>query len=64
MGWAVTRAIMRNRGLIRLAIASFAAAPLLGLFAGTGAQYWAYAIALFGLMALPAWIMMRQAART
>lgn len=64
MGWAVTGAMMRNRGLIGLAIASFAAAPLLGLFAGTGAQYWAYAVALFGLMALPAWIMMRQAART
>lgn len=63
MGWAVTGAMMRNRGLTGLAVASFAAAPVLGLFVGTGLQYWGYAAALFGLMALPAWIMMRQAAR-
>lgn len=64
MGWAVTGAMMRNRALTGLAVASFAAAPLLGLFAGTGAQYWGYALALFGLMALPAFIMMRQSAKS
>lgn len=63
MGWAMTGAMMRERGLIGLAVASFAAAPVLGLFVGTGLQYWAYAAALLGLMALPAWMMMRRAAR-
>jgi len=59
MGWAVTGAMMRDRRLSGLAVASFAAAPVLGLCVGTGLQYWAYAAALLGLMALPAWLMMR-----
>ncbi len=61
MGWAVTGAMMRDRRLSGLAVASFAAAPVLGLCVGTGLQYWAYAAALLGLMALPAWLMMRAA---
>jgi hypothetical protein len=63
MGWAVTAAMVRSRPLWGLAIASFAAAPLLALMAGSAAQYLAYAAALFLLMALPDFLLMR-AART
>jgi uncharacterized MAPEG superfamily protein len=40
---------------------SFVAAPLLALLAGQTAQYLAYTAALFLLMALPGWVLMRQA---
>jgi len=61
LGWAVTSAMMKSRPLWWLAMASFVAAPLLALLAGQAAQYLAYAAALFLLMALPGWLLMRQA---
>lgn len=61
LGWAVTSAMLKSRPLWLLAMASFAAAPLLALLAGQAAQYLAYAAALFLLMALPGWLLMRQA---
>ena len=61
IGWAVTATMYRNRMLWWLAGGSFVAAPLLAWMAGQDAQYLAYAGALFLLMALPGWILMRQA---
>lgn len=61
MGWAVTAAMVRSRPLWGLAIASFGAAPLLALMAGSADQYLAYAAALFLLMALPGFLLMRAA---
>ena len=61
LGWAVTSAMLRSRPLWMLAAASFVAAPLMALFTGQAAQYLAYAAALFLLMALPGWMLMRQA---
>lgn len=63
IGWAVTAAMYRNRMLWGLAIASFAAAPLLAALTGQDAQYLAYAAALFGLMGLPGFLLMRGARR-
>ena len=60
-GWAVTAAMQRSKPLWTLAIASFAAAPLLALLVGTAEQYLAYAAALFLLMALPGFLLMRAA---
>ncbi len=62
-GWAVSAAMLRTRGLWALAVASFAAAPLLAALTGTPEQYLAYAAALFLLMALPGWLLMRAAKR-
>lgn len=62
-GWAVTAAMQRSKTLWGLAVASFAAAPLLAALTGTAEQYLAYAVALFLLMALPGFLLMR-AART
>lgn len=61
VGWAVHAEMQRSRKLWVLSFASFAAAPLLALFAGQAEQYLAYAAALFLLMALPGWMLMRQA---
>jgi hypothetical protein len=61
IGWAVTATMHRNRVLWWLMFGSFLAAPLLALMAGQNAQYLAYAAALFLLMALPGWVLMRQA---
>ena len=61
VGWAVHAEMQRSSKLWVLSFASFAAAPLLALFAGQAEQYLAYAAALFLLMALPGWILMRQA---
>ena len=61
VGWAVNAEMQRSRFLWVLSLASFAAAPLLALFAGSAEQYLAYAAALFLLMALPGWMLMRQA---
>jgi hypothetical protein len=61
IGWAVTATMHRNRILWWLMAGSFLAAPLLALLAGQDAQYLAYAAALFLLMALPGWVLMRQA---
>lgn len=60
-GWAVSAAMQRSRTLWVLAIASFAAAPLLALLTGTAEQYLAYAAALFLLMGLPGFLLMRAA---
>lgn len=60
-GWAVSAAMQRSKALWTLAIASFAAAPLLALMTGSADLYIAYAAALFLLMALPGWMLMRQA---
>jgi hypothetical protein len=61
MGWAVSATMLRQRMLWVLAVASFVAAPALALIAGSTAQYLAYAACLFGLMALPGFILMRAA---
>lgn len=63
LGWAVTAAMLKARPLWALAAASFVAAPLLALLAGQDSQYLAYGGALFLLMALPGWMLMRQAGR-
>lgn len=60
-GWAVSAAMQRSKTLWALAIGSFAAAPLLAALTGSAEQYLAYAGALFLLMALPGWLLMRQA---
>jgi len=60
-GWAVSAAMQRSRMQWMLAIASFGAAPLLAALTGMAEQYLAYAAALFLLMALPNWVMMRAA---
>ena len=60
-GWAVTAAMQRSKPLWALAIASFAAAPLLAVLVGQAEQYVAYAAALFLLMGLPGFLMMRAA---
>lgn len=61
IGWAVSATMYRNRVLWWLAAGSFVAAPLLAALADQDAQYLAYAAALFLLMALPGWMLMRQA---
>ncbi|WP_420479718.1 hypothetical protein [Brevundimonas sp. FT23028] len=61
MGWGVTATMMKSRPLGLLAVASFIAAPAVGLFAGSAAIYLAYAAALFLLMAVPGFLLMRQA---
>jgi hypothetical protein len=60
-GWAVSAAMQRSKGLWMLAIACFAAAPLLAAMTGSASLYLAYAAALFGLMALPGFVLMRAA---
>ena len=61
VGWAVHATMQRSRRLWMLSLGSFAAAPLLALFAGSAEQYLAYAAALFLLMALPGYLLMRAA---
>jgi len=61
VGWAVTATMTRSKSLWTLALASFAAAPVLAVLSGTSWQYLAYAVALFGLMALPGFLLMRAA---
>lgn len=63
IGWAVTAAMYRSRALWGLAIGSFVAAPLLASLTGMDEQYLAYAAALFLLMALPGFLLMRSARR-
>jgi hypothetical protein len=60
-GWAVSAAMQRSRALWMLAIASFSAAPLLAALTGVAEQYLAYGVALFLLMALPGFLLMRSA---
>lgn len=61
IGWAVTATMYRDRMLWILAAGSFVAAPSLAWMAGQAAQYLVYAAALFLLMALPGWMLMRRA---
>jgi hypothetical protein len=61
IGWAVHASMQRSRMLWTLSLSSFVAAPLLALFAGQAEQYLAYAAALFLLMALPGFLLMRAA---
>jgi hypothetical protein len=63
IGWAVSAAMYRSASLWGLAAGSFAAAPLLAALSGLAEQYLAYAAALFLLMALPGWLLMRGARR-
>ena len=63
MGWAVSATVLRQRPLWFLAIASFIAAPLLALMAGSTSQYLAYAAALYLLMGLPGFLLTRAAKR-
>ena len=61
IGWTVSATMYRNPVLWWLAAGSFVAAPVLAWMAGQDAQYLAYAAALFLLMALPGWMLMRRA---
>lgn len=61
IGWAVSAAMYKSRPLWGLAVGSFAAAPLLAALTGSANQYLAYAAALFLLMALPGFLLMRGA---
>ncbi len=63
IGWAVSAAMYKSRLLWGLAVGSFVAAPLLAALTGRADQYLAYAAALFLLMALPGWLLMRGARR-
>lgn len=63
VGWAVTATMMKDRMMWLLAFGSFAAAPILGVLSGTVNQYLAYGLAMYVLMALPGWFLMRKAAR-
>ncbi len=63
LGWAVSAAMTRSKPLGGLAAASFVAAPLLALLTDQPALYLAYAAALFLLMALPGYLLMRAANR-
>lgn len=64
VGWGVTGAMQKSRALGGLSVASLIAAPVLALLTGQPAQYLAYAVCLFGLMALPGFLMMRGAGRS
>lgn len=59
IGWAVSAAMYKSRPLWGLAVGSFVAAPLLAALTGNADQYLAYAAALFLLMALPGFVLMR-----
>lgn len=61
VGWAVTATMTRSRPLWTLALASFGAAPVLAVLSDTSWQYLAYAGSLYGLMALPGFLIMRSA---
>ena len=63
LGWAVSAAMTRSRMLAGLAAGSFVAAPLLALLTDEPVLYLAYAAALFLLMAMPGYLLMRAAKR-
>ncbi|RZJ03973.1 MAG: hypothetical protein EON89_09695 [Brevundimonas sp.] len=63
IGWAVSAAMYKSRLLWGLAVGSFVAAPLLAALTSDPDQYLAYAAALFLLMALPGYLLMRGARR-
>ncbi|MDQ8027182.1 MAG: hypothetical protein REJ23_00535 [Brevundimonas sp.] len=60
LGWSVTATMLKSRPLWILGVTSFLAAPALGALSGQPAQYLGYAAALFLLMALPGFLLMRQ----
>lgn len=61
IGWGVTAVMQKSRPLWALSIGSYIAAPVLAAFTGESVQYLAYAMALFLLMALPGFLLMRAA---
>lgn len=61
IGWTVSAVMQKSRPLWLLSLGSYVAAPVLALFTGDPVQYLAYAAALFLLMALPGFLLMRQA---
>ena len=63
VGWGVTATMQKSQRLWWLALASLVAAPLLAVLTGQPEQYLAYAGALFLLMALPGFLLMRGAGR-
>lgn len=63
VGWAVSASMLRQRMLWILSIATFAGAPALAVLSGSEHQYLAYAAALFLLMAMPGYLLMRAAKR-
>lgn len=63
VGWGVTATMQKSRPLWGLSLASLVAAPMLALLTGEPAQYLAYAGALFLLMALPGFLLMRGSSR-
>ncbi len=60
VGWAVAASVSDLPWLKWTAVGSFAAAVFMGFLAGSTLQYLAYAAALFLLMALPGWVLLRQ----
>lgn len=63
LGWAVTASLYGKGRLWWLSIGSFVAAVALAALTGDASLYLGYAAALFALMALPGFILMRQASR-
>lgn len=63
IGWTVSAVMQKSRPLWALSIGSYIAAPVLAAFTGDPVQYLGYALALFLLMALPGYLLMRAAKR-
>lgn len=63
IGWAVSATMLRQKMMWVLAVAAFVAAPALALIAGSAHQYLAYSAALFLLIGLPGYLLMRDAKR-
>ena len=63
LGWGATASLFGAGRLWWLAVGSFVSAPILAALTGSPAQYLAYAACLFGLMALPGYLLMRAAKR-
>jgi hypothetical protein len=61
LGWGVSAAMIRSSRLMALSVASFVSAVLLAAMTGSDAQFLAYAVALFALMAVPGFLLMRAA---
>lgn len=61
LGWAVSAAMTRSRPLVGLAAVSFVTAPVLAVIGDGALLYLAYAAALYLLMALPGFLLMRAA---
>ncbi|QTC91273.1 hypothetical protein [Brevundimonas goettingensis] len=64
LGWGVSAAMMRSTRLGALSVASFVSAVIIATMTGSDTQYLAYAVALFALMALPGFLLMRAAGPT